>query len=96
VTVAPVHTPLSVLEDPHVASERRTLAARIGTVDGRLPALPYESDTWEFSVRRHAPVEPGRETREVLLELGYAAREVEALARKGIVRGPGLPASRLT
>jgi crotonobetainyl-CoA:carnitine CoA-transferase CaiB-like acyl-CoA transferase len=96
VTVAPVHTPLSVLEDPHVASERRTLAARIGNVDGRLPALPYESDAWEFSVRRHAPAEPGQETREVLLELGYASREVEALARKGIVRGPGLPAPRLT
>jgi crotonobetainyl-CoA:carnitine CoA-transferase CaiB-like acyl-CoA transferase len=91
-----VHTPLSVLEDPHVASERRTLAARIGNVDGRLPALPYESDTWEFSVRRHAPAEPGQETREVLLELGYAAREVEALARKGIVRGPGLSAPGLT
>jgi len=96
VTVAPVHTPLSVLEDPHVASERRTLAARIGTVDGRLPALPCESEAWELSVRRHAPGEPGQETREVLLELGYPSREVEALARKGIVRGPGLPAPRPT
>ncbi|MBI1726061.1 MAG: CoA transferase [Candidatus Rokubacteria bacterium] len=92
VTVAPVRTPLSVLEDPHVAAERRTLAVRIGNVAGRLPALPYESDDWEFSVRRHAPVEPGQETREVLLELGYASREVEALARKGIVRDPGLSA----
>jgi len=92
VTVAPVHTPLSVLEDPHVASERRTLAVRIGNVAGRLPALPYESDAWDFSVRRHAPGVPGQETREVLLELGYASREVGALARKGIVRGPGLPA----
>lgn len=92
VTVAPVHTPLTVLEDPHVASEHRTLPAQIGEVAGRLPALPYESDAYDFSVRRHAPSEPGQHTREVLLELGYTVREAEVLAGKGVVRGPGLPA----
>jgi crotonobetainyl-CoA:carnitine CoA-transferase CaiB-like acyl-CoA transferase len=91
VTVAPVHTPLTVLEDPHVASARRTLAAEIGATSGRLPALPYESGDWEFSLRRQAPGEAGEHTREVLLELGYASGEVEDLARKGIVRDPGLP-----
>jgi crotonobetainyl-CoA:carnitine CoA-transferase CaiB-like acyl-CoA transferase len=92
VTVAPVHTPLTVLEDPHAAFEGRTLPARLGKVVGRLPALPYESDVYGFSVRRHAPDEPGQHTREVLLELGYAVHEAEALAGKGIVRGAGLPA----
>jgi crotonobetainyl-CoA:carnitine CoA-transferase CaiB-like acyl-CoA transferase len=91
VTVAPVHTPLSVLEDLHVASARRTLPAQIGPTAGRLPALPYESDAWEFSLRREAPAEPGAQTKDVLLELGYASSEVEDLARKGVVRGPGLP-----
>jgi crotonobetainyl-CoA:carnitine CoA-transferase CaiB-like acyl-CoA transferase len=91
VTVAPVHTPLSVLEDPHVAAEGRTLPAQIGNVSGRLPPLPYESNAYSFSVRRHAPAEPGQHTSEVLLELGYTAEEVEALVRKGIVRGPRLP-----
>jgi crotonobetainyl-CoA:carnitine CoA-transferase CaiB-like acyl-CoA transferase len=91
VTVAPVHTPLSVLEDPHVASEPRTLPAQIGEAAGRLPSLPYESDAYGFSVRRHAPGEPGQHTREVLLDLGYTVEEAEALARTGIVRGPGLP-----
>lgn len=86
VTVAPVHTPLSVLEDPHVTAERRTLPAEIGNVAGRLPALPYESNAYRFSVRRHAPGEPGQHSGEVLLELGYTVQEVEALARKGIVR----------
>jgi crotonobetainyl-CoA:carnitine CoA-transferase CaiB-like acyl-CoA transferase len=90
VTVAPVHTPLSVLEDPHVASEHRTLPAQIGEAAGRLPALPYESDAYDFSVRRHAPGEPGQHTREVLLELGYTLDEAGGLARKGVVRGPGL------
>ncbi len=91
VTVAPVHTPLTVLEDPHVASEPRTLPAQIGEAAGRLPSLPYESDAYGFSVRRHAPGEPGQHTKEVLLELGYTVEEAEALARTGIVRGPGLP-----
>jgi crotonobetainyl-CoA:carnitine CoA-transferase CaiB-like acyl-CoA transferase len=93
VTVAPVHTPLSVLDDPHVASARRTLPVQIGATAGRLPSLPYESDAWEFSLRRPAPAEPGEQTRDVLLELGYASSEVEELARKGIVRGSGLPAA---
>jgi crotonobetainyl-CoA:carnitine CoA-transferase CaiB-like acyl-CoA transferase len=96
VTVAPVHTPLTVLEDPHVASEHRTLPAQIGETAGRLPALPYESDAYGFSVRRHAPREPGQHTREVLLELGYTAAEAEALAGKGVVRGPGLPAGMVS
>ncbi|MDO8751831.1 MAG: CaiB/BaiF CoA-transferase family protein [Dehalococcoidia bacterium] len=91
VTVAPVHTPLSALEDRHVASERHTLPARIGQVDGRLPTLPYESDAYQFSVQRHAPAEPGQDSREVLVELGYTIEEAEELARRGIVRGPGLP-----
>ena len=91
VTVAPVHTPLSVLEDPHVSAEGRTLPAQIGNVTGRLPPLPYESNAYSFSVRRHAPAEPGQHTSEVLLELGYTAEEVEALVRKGVVLGPGLP-----
>jgi crotonobetainyl-CoA:carnitine CoA-transferase CaiB-like acyl-CoA transferase len=90
VTVAPVHTPLTVLKDSHVASEHRTLPAQIGKAVGRLPALPYESDAYDFSVRRHAPEEPGQHTREVLLELGYTLDEAGALARKGVVRGPGL------
>jgi crotonobetainyl-CoA:carnitine CoA-transferase CaiB-like acyl-CoA transferase len=91
VTVAPVNTPLSVLADPHVASEGRTLPVQIGNVAGRLPPLPYESSAYEFSVRRQAPAEPGEHTREVLLELGYTAEEVQALARKAVVRGADLP-----
>jgi crotonobetainyl-CoA:carnitine CoA-transferase CaiB-like acyl-CoA transferase len=91
VTVAPVHTPLTVLEDPHVTSEPRTLPAQIGAAAGRLPSLPYESDAYRFSVRRHAPAEPGQHTREVLLDLGYTVEEAEELARTGVVRGPGLP-----
>lgn len=91
VTVAPVNTPLTVMEDEHVLAEGRTLPAEIGGKSGRLPPLPFESNEYQFSVRHHAPAEPGRNTREVLVELGYSVAEVEALARKGLVRGPDLP-----
>ncbi|MGZ5232779.1 MAG: CoA transferase [Burkholderiales bacterium] len=91
VTVAPVNTPLSVLDDPHVSSEGRTLPVQIGNVAGRLPPLPYETDAYQFSVRREAPAEPGEHTREVLLELDYTVEDMQALARKAVVRGAGLP-----
>ena len=91
VTVAPVHTPLSVLDDPHVAAEGRLLPAQIGEVAGRLPPLPYESNAYGFSVRHQAPGKPGEHTREVLLELGYRPEEIEAFARETVIRGPDLP-----
>lgn len=91
VTVAPVHTPLSVLEDEHVCAEGRTLPVKIGEVAGRVPSLPYESDAYRFSVRRSAPARAGEHTSEVLLELGYGTEEVEAFARKAVVCGPNLP-----
>jgi crotonobetainyl-CoA:carnitine CoA-transferase CaiB-like acyl-CoA transferase len=92
VTVAPVHTPLSVLDDPHVSSAGRTLNVQIGDIAGRLPPLPYESSAYSFSVRRSAPAQPGQHTGEVLRELGYTTEDANALACKGAVRGPDLPA----
>jgi len=44
-----------------------------------------------FSVRHQAPAVPGQHTSEVLTELGYTVEEIETLARKAPVRGPGLP-----
>jgi crotonobetainyl-CoA:carnitine CoA-transferase CaiB-like acyl-CoA transferase len=88
---APLNTPLSVLEDPHVKAEGRTLPLQINKKAGRLPPLPFETDTYRFGVRRSAPLEAGEHTREVLLELGYAAEEVEKLARAGVLAGPQLP-----
>ena len=91
VTVAPVNTPLSVMDDEHVCAEGRTLPAQIGDKSGRLPPLPYESSEYKFSVRHHAPAEPGKHTSEILQELGYTAEEVAALAHKALIRGPDLP-----
>lgn len=91
VCVAPLHSPSSVLaEDVHVRSEGRTLPVQIGDVAGRLPPIPYESDAYSFSVRRSAPKEPGRDSVEILRELGYSDADAQALAAAGIVRGRGL------
>jgi crotonobetainyl-CoA:carnitine CoA-transferase CaiB-like acyl-CoA transferase len=91
VCVAPLHSPSSVLEeDPHVNSEGRTLPVQIGDKAGRLPPMPFETDAYRFSVRYSAPKEPGRDTEEILRELGYSQADSQALAAKGIVRGPGL------
>ncbi len=91
VTVAPVNTPLSVMEDEHVCAEGRTLPAQIGDKSGRLPPLPYESSEYKFAVRHHAPAAPGKHTSEILQELGYTADEVAALAQQALIRGPDLP-----
>ena len=91
VCVAPLHSPSSVLEeDEHVRSEGRTLQVQIGDLTGRLPPMPYESDAYSFSVRYSAPKEPGRDTVEILRELGYSDVDAQAFAAKGVIRGPGL------
>lgn len=91
VTVAPLNTPMTVMEDRHVKAEGRMLPVQIGGKLGRLPPLPYESSAYKFNLRHHSPSETGKHSGEILQELGYSAAEAEALARKGLVRGPGLP-----
>ena len=89
---APLNTPMTVLDDPHVQAEGRTLKLKIGDHDGRLPPLPIETNTFDFGVRYSAPKDAGIHTRGVLSELGYTSDEIEAFARDGIVSGPDLPA----
>jgi crotonobetainyl-CoA:carnitine CoA-transferase CaiB-like acyl-CoA transferase len=91
---APFNTPMTVLEDPHVQAEGQTLTLKIGDHDGRLPPLPIETNTFRFGVRHPAPKDAGIHTREVLSELGYAADEIDAFARKGVISGPDLPAKK--
>ncbi|MBM3342868.1 MAG: CoA transferase [Betaproteobacteria bacterium] len=91
VTVAPVNTPVSVMQDQHVNADGRLLPAQIGGKPGRLPPLPYESSEYQFALHHHAPAAPGRDTSEILSELGYSGSEMAALARKAVVRAPDLP-----
>jgi crotonobetainyl-CoA:carnitine CoA-transferase CaiB-like acyl-CoA transferase len=92
VTVAPLNTPVTVMDDRHVKSDGRMLPVQIGARLGRLPPLPFESSEYQFGMRHHAPAETGKDSSEILRELGYSTEEITALAGKGLVRGPGLPA----
>jgi crotonobetainyl-CoA:carnitine CoA-transferase CaiB-like acyl-CoA transferase len=73
-----------------VNAQGRTLPVQIGDKAGRLPPIPFESDAYSFSVRCSAPKEPGRDTVEILREIGYSDADAQALAAKGVVKGPGL------
>jgi crotonobetainyl-CoA:carnitine CoA-transferase CaiB-like acyl-CoA transferase len=87
----PLNMPLSVLDDSHVMADGRTLPVQVAKVAGRLPALPYEGDGSECSVRRSAPEQADEHTSEVLHELRYTDDGVEAPACKAVVSGPALP-----
>jgi crotonobetainyl-CoA:carnitine CoA-transferase CaiB-like acyl-CoA transferase len=91
VTVAPLNTPVTVMDDRHVKSEGRMLPVQIGDKLGRLPPLPFESSEYKFDLRHHAPADTGRDTEEILKDLGYSKQEIAELADKGLVRGPQLP-----
>lgn len=96
VTVAPLNTPVTVMEDRHVKSDGRMLPVQIGAKLGRLPPLPFESSNYKFALRHHAPADTGKDSSEILAELGYAPGEIADLARKGLVRGPNLPSQAST
>ncbi|MBI2172027.1 MAG: CoA transferase [Chloroflexi bacterium] len=81
IPVAPLNTPQSVLEEPHVQAPHRLMHSQGNNVELALPALPYESSDYDFSKRYDAPLRPGRDTREILAEAGYTTQEIGQLLR---------------
>ena len=57
-----------------------------GTTHGpaKLPKLPVHSTAFEMELRRPAP-RLGEHTREVLVELGLASDEIDALASRRVI-----------
>ena len=85
VPYAPVNTPADLYEDPYLMGhENRLLPVDTGHKTIRLPALPFESDEFQFSVRRQPP-RLGEHTREILQELGLSNADVDRLAENKIV-----------
>jgi crotonobetainyl-CoA:carnitine CoA-transferase CaiB-like acyl-CoA transferase len=87
-----MHTPDSLMEDPHLAD--------VGLFEwiehpseGRIRQMNVPGSWSETppSVRRHAPL-LGENTREVLAEAGYAADEIERLLAAGAAREAEAPA----
>ena len=85
VPFGPMNTPMSVLDDPHLADGDRWLRVEGGGHNVKVPKLPLDMKGVEFRVRKQPP-NLGQQTDEVLRELGYGAAEIEALKAARIVR----------
>ena len=88
VPYAPLRRPDQLLDDPHLVESGQLLPVKMadGSTAG-LPALPFRSEAYEFSVRREAP-DLGEHTREVLAEAGFKSAEIDAmLAANAVMQG---------
>jgi crotonobetainyl-CoA:carnitine CoA-transferase CaiB-like acyl-CoA transferase len=85
VPYAPVNSPADLYEDPYLmGDENRLLAVEAGQKTVRLPALPFESEEFQFSVRRQPP-RLGEHSREILQELGLSDADMDRLVRTKVV-----------
>jgi crotonobetainyl-CoA:carnitine CoA-transferase CaiB-like acyl-CoA transferase len=85
VPYAPVNTPADLYDDPYLSGhESRLLPVSAGEKTVRLPALPFESEDFHFSVRRQPP-RLGEHTLEILQELGSPQADIDRLMEKNIV-----------
>ena len=85
VPYAPVNTPADLYEDPYLMGhENRLLPVEAGQKTVRLPALPFESEEFQFSVRRQPP-RLGEHSREILQALGLSDADMDRLAKNNVV-----------
>lgn len=86
IPAAPMHTPATLMEDPHLADVGFFRWVEHPT-EGRIRSMDVPG-TWSGtppSVRLHAP-QLGENTREVLAQAGYSAMEIERLLGSGAAR----------
>ena len=85
VPYAPVNTPADLYDDPYLMGhENRLLPVEAGQKTVRLPALPFESEEFQFSVRRQPP-RLGEHSREILQELGLSDSDMDRFERNKVV-----------
>lgn len=83
IPVAPMHTPESLMEDPHL-SDVGMFEWIDHPSEGRIRQMnvPGNWSRTSPSIRRHAPL-LGENTREVLGEAGYSAQEIDRMLHSG-------------
>jgi crotonobetainyl-CoA:carnitine CoA-transferase CaiB-like acyl-CoA transferase len=84
---APIVKPEQLFDDPHLKGSGGLAALVTETgEETKVPLLPLTFDGERLSPRRPLP-SVGEHTAEVLRGLGYAEREIEALAQQGAIGG---------
>jgi crotonobetainyl-CoA:carnitine CoA-transferase CaiB-like acyl-CoA transferase len=81
-----VHTPDTVINDPHVNSDKRLFKFNSDGKDFALPKLPYESSQYNFDKLLPAPDKPGLQTNLILTNLGYTDSEISKFFEDNIVQ----------
>ncbi len=88
VPYARVNTPADLYDDPYLMGHKnRLLPVEAGHKSVRLPALPFESEDFEFAVTRQPPG-LGEHTKEILQELGISEAEMDRLVKGKVVMVP--------
>ena len=84
---APIAKPWDLLADPHLKASGGLLETKVGGKTLHAPALPIELDGKRLA-KRSDPPDIGEHAMDLLLGLGYARSEVEALAKSGVLALP--------
>ena len=84
---APIAKPWDLLADPHLRASGGLLETKVGGKTLHAPALPIELDGKRLA-KRLDPPGVGEHAMELLLGLGYARSEIEALAKDGVLALP--------
>jgi crotonobetainyl-CoA:carnitine CoA-transferase CaiB-like acyl-CoA transferase len=85
VPYAPVNSPADLYDDPYLmGNEHRLLPVEAGQKTVRLPALPFASEEFDYTVRRQPP-RLGEHSREILQELGLSDTDMDRLVRNKVV-----------
>jgi crotonobetainyl-CoA:carnitine CoA-transferase CaiB-like acyl-CoA transferase len=83
----PLATPGDLFDDPHLNHAGRMLNVVLPTgKDAKIPGLPLDMDGRPTRIR-YQPPRKGEHTREVLVEAGYAAAEIDELLAKNVAIG---------
>lgn len=84
--VAKINRPDQLKEDEHLVHSNQLLNTQLP--DGRdvqIPALPFRMSEHDFRVTIQ-PQAAGRQTRAFLVQLGYSAREIDAMAQSQFIQ----------
>ena len=84
---APIAKPEDLMDDPQLNQDPHGLleTATLSGKKAKLPRLPIQIEPFDFNKRMDPPLAIGRDTKELLLSLGYDEEAIEKMADQGII-----------